>query len=212
MDVREILDLAAQQSVGLESPTALDQSVYLKYLNLVHAELYRKTAPINPQAEMVTETHETPDGSFKPQGFPVIIRSVYVAIANNPLILKPITYDKILAKDPEMLLAGQPRYWFFLNKKIQTYPKQENTFKIIYVKEPDPLTIETLSEQIPYPPLYHQVLIDGTCYYLFQGETGMKNKEELTLALNKWERGRQELYSYLMNLSGTNLISTFSEV
>ena len=212
MNVKEIIQLAAEQSVGLESPTSLDENVYLKYLNLIHGELYRKTAAINPQASMVTESHATDDGSFKPDQLPVMIRSVYVAIAGNSLVLKPISYDKILTKDPEMTLGGQPHYWFFLNNKIQTYPRQENTFKIIYVKEPDALTIETLSEQIPYPPLYHQVLVDGTCYYLFQGETGLKNSKELEQAAAKWEKGRNELYAYFMTLSGTGSLSTFSEV
>ena len=212
MNVREIIKLAAEQSVGLEDLSPEDASLYLKYLNLVHAELYRKLAQINPFAPIAKDTVSAIGGRITLETMPLVVKSLYVPISGNPLVLKPIMHDTILERDPERAMGGMPQYWYFFNQGIEVYPSYEGALKLVCIKDPEMFTIETVEAQIPYPPSYHQVLVDGTCYYLFQGETGLKNKEELGTSLAKWETGKRELYAYLLNLSGTRLISTYSEV
>lgn len=212
MNVREIIKLAAEQSVGLEDLSPEDAALYLKYLNLVHAELYRKLAQINPFAPISKETLQATQGKIELETIPLVVKSLYVPIEGNPLVLKPIRHDTILERDPERAMRGMPQYWYFFNQGIEVYPSYEGALKLVSIKDPEMFTIETVEAQIPYPPSYHQVLVDGTCYYLFQGETGLKNKEELGTSLAKWEMGKRELYAYLLNLSGTRLLSTYSEV
>ena len=213
MNVKEIIKLVSDLSVGLENPTPMDEEIYLRYLNLVHFNLYRSVGTINPYVPLIEEEYEVEAGTFEPNAVPFVIRSVYVPLKNNARVLSPISYDEILKQDPSMETVGLPQFWFYLSKQITLYPnKYEGPVKMITMSGPTLFTLETLEEQIPYPPLYHQVLVDGTCYYLFQGESGLKNQAELVASQARWEKGKQALYSYLMSLSGTGLLSTYSEV
>lgn len=212
MNVREILKLVSEQGVGLEEPTDIDNTVYLRYLNLVHFDLYRSVASINPFAKIEEKEGNAVAGKLELGSTPFLVRSVYIPIKNNAQILRSISYDEILKTDPAMDASGKPERWFFLNNNIQLYPKSHTgTVKVVYMDDPKEFTIGTLSEQIPYPTIYHQVLVDGTIYYLFQGEGGLKNKQELALSLARWEKGKKALYAYLMGQSGEHL-STYSEV
>jgi hypothetical protein len=213
MDVKEVIKLVSDLSVGIETPTSFDEEIYLRYLNLVHFELYRGVGTINPYVPLIEEEYAVEAGTFEPNAVPFVVRSVYVPIPNNARVLSPISYDEILKQDPNRDRPGLPQFWFYMNKKMTLYPSQyEGPVRLITMGTPERFTIETLEEQIPYPPLYHQVLVDGTCYYLFQGEMGLKNQAELVASQGRWEKGKKELYSYLMTLSGTGLLSTYSEV
>ena len=117
MNVKEIIQLAAEQSVGLETLSPEDEALYLKYLNLVHSELYLMTAQVNPFAPILKEKVEAIQGRIELEALPLVVKSLYVPIAGNPLTLQPITYNKILATDPEKALGGLPQYWYFLKTK-----------------------------------------------------------------------------------------------
>jgi hypothetical protein len=60
--------------------------------------------------------------------------------------------------------------------------------------------------------LYHQVLVDGASYYLFQSETGFKDQIKMQSAMMRWEENKKKLFSYMKNISGQKILSTYSPI
>ena len=212
MTIAEMLQQIANLSVGLDNATEFDDEINLRYLNLAHAKLYRATAAVNPDATIVQKTIAVVQGVLQEKVNAFRVKSLHIPIPNNTKVLQPIPYDWILQHDPAKTQAGQPIYWYRLNHALFTYPKYTGDIEVVYVGEAVPFTLETEAADIPYPPLYHSVLIDGACYYVFQGESGLKSKEEMLLTLTRWEQGKKSCAQYLMNQSNTGVISTYSEI
>lgn len=219
MNVAEIINLVADLSIGLDTPAADDQAVFLKYLNLAHAELFRKTAAASPVVKILRENNlNVTDGKVDALSqSPFLIRTVTMMDQNKPLLATSL--EAIEKTDPLLTKTGQPWGWYYANKTVCIYPLASsnaeagtNQVGVSYLAEPLSLTLNTLSADIPYPALYHPVLVDGTCYYLFQTEAGFKNDLKMKLALDRWERGKSELLCYLRNLSGQQYYSTYTEV
>lgn len=219
MNVAEIINLVADLSIGLDTPTADDQAVFLKYLNLAHAELFRKTAAASPVVKILRENNlNVTDGKIDPLSqSPFLIRSVTLMAQNKPLLATSL--EAIEKTDPLLTKTGQPWGWYYAHSAVFVYPLTSsnaeagtNQVGVSYLAEPLSLTLNTLSADIPYPALYHPVLVDGTCYYLFQTEAGFKNDLKMKLALDRWERGKSELLCYLRNLAGQQYYSTYTEV
>jgi hypothetical protein len=209
MDVKEILALVSDLSIGLDEPTASDMAIYLKYLNLVHNELFRKVAAFNPKVPITREELNANDGILPAlQSFPSLIRSIYQKDKNKSLVSS--SFDRILGYDPGLVNNGDPQFWYFSENKICVSPKYTGVIGVVYVPSPESLTLDTLSDDIPYPALYHSVLVDGTCYYLFQGEDGFKDQVKMQSAIIRWEKGQNELIAFLGNLSGQSNYSTYS--
>jgi hypothetical protein len=212
MTITEMLQQIANLSVGLDNATEFDNEINLRYLNLAHAELYRSTAAVNPDATIVQKTIAVDQGALQEKINAFTVKNLHIPIANNTKVLQPIPYDWVLQHDPARTQAGQPIYWYRLNHKLFTYPKYTGDIQVVYIGQAIPFTLETEEADIPYPPLYHSVLVDGACYYAFQGESGLKNREEMLLTLTRWEQGKKSCSQYLINQSNYGVISTYSEL
>lgn len=212
MSIAEMLQQIANLSVGLDQATAYDNTVNLRYLNLAHQELYRTTAAVNPDAKITQKTIAVVDGKLQEKIQAFLIKSLYIAMPNNTNILTPVAYDWILSHDPTLTQACTTSLWYRLNQALYTYPKYTGELTVVFVDEPEALTLETEEAAIPYPLLYHSVLVDGACYFAFQSESGLKNKQELLLTLARWDEGKKDCLSYLVNQSNYRVISTYSEV
>ncbi|CAK9250411.1 unnamed protein product [Sphagnum jensenii] len=219
MDVVKIIDLVADLSIGLDTPTADDQAVFLKYLNLAHAELFRKTAAASPVVKILRENNlNVTDGKVDALSqTPFLIRTVTLMDQKKPLLATSL--ESIEKTDPLLTKTGQPWGWYYANKSVSVYPLITSNpdggtgqVGVSYLADPAPFILTTLSADIPYPVLYHPVLVDGTCYYLFQTEAGFKNDLKMKLSLDRWNGGKSELLCYLRNLSGQQYYSTYTEV
>lgn len=213
MNATDIIQLAADLSVGLDTPTDLDKSLYLRYLNLVHFDVYKTVGVNNPYLPIIQETVSVTEGVGKLKGSPFIIKSVNYYESNSPKILKATSYDVILSSDPQEKETGSPRYWYYAGQALHIYPKATQEIHVVYMPSAKAFTLDTIEEEIPYPPLYHHVLADGICYYILQSDSGMRTKDEAKLALAKYDKGKKSLHGYLVALGGTSSIgSTFSVV
>jgi hypothetical protein len=219
MDVTEIINLVSDLSIGLDSPTPDDQVVFVRYLNLAHAELFRKTAAVSPVVRILRENNlNVTNGQVDPlTQTPFLIRSVTMMDQKKPLAATSL--EEIEKTDPLLTKTGQPWAWYYANSSVFVYPLTTSDAQagsgqagVSYIAQPSALTLTTVSADLPYPALYHPVLVDGTCYYLFQTEAGFKNDLKMKLALERWERGKSELLCYLRNLSGQQYYSTYTEV
>ena len=221
MTVNEILDYIATLGVGLDNPTSDDQDVFLKYLNLAHYELFRKTASVNPKASTIKEIVNCDNGVLDALSNEVqSVKKVYLVSGNIPLIAS--SQDLIQELDPGITKQGTPREWYYQSNRVHVYPlfsspnpqtdPPTGQIGVWYVKEPVELTFNTLESDIPYPVSFHPILIDGACYYLFQGDGAFKDGVKMQTALSRWHAGKTELFSYLIALSGKTYYSTFTRV
>lgn len=217
MFVGEILNLVAQLSIGLDSPTTDDQSIFLNYLNLAHFELYKKVASVNTIIPIQRDILNVADGVVDPLTQPIFnIRSVYRKDINLQLI--PSSFDKIQVMDPSLIITGEPAYWYYINSTLNVWPlftqaTENGGIGVVYDVQPVLFDLDDNSDlSVYYPIAYHPLLVDGTCYYMFQSETGFRNESKMTLMYNRWEAGKTTLYNYLMMSGGKNLYSTYSRI
>lgn len=215
MNVKEIIQIAADLSVGLNKPTTEDQDIYLRYLNLVHFDLYRATAAFNPYISMMLDVYtadKTGVGFVKLTKIPFSIVGVSYISNGIASVLKRKSFEDIIENDFMQTSVGNPVNWYYQNKQLYIYPIKAVELAVRYIPEASVFTINTLESEMPYPALYHQVLVDGISYYLFQGESGLKSSDDAKLALAKFEQGKRMLYAYLLNLSGGSIGSTYSVI
>jgi len=198
MNVEKILKRMALIGVGLDNPTSADQAVFLEYLNLAHFELYRLVAVAQKAFLMTRTNHQTDDqGVFDIIQFPFTIESVIDVDRRLPLDF--VSLDDIKKTDALVLDTGTPTQWFLENKKIVLYPNPEveRDIQIWSVPQPVEFELNTTEEDIPYPAAYHDVLMHGASYYVFQGEDGFKNPTKMSLAELKWGEGKTSFLDYL---------------
>lgn len=210
MNVKEIIDLVAALSIGLEQPTQDDQDIFLKYVNLVHFELYSKTVANNPFITRKREILSVNDGVANvTETTPFIFSNVYL-LDGKPL--KKTSADDIFKRDPGLTAAGYPSLWYFFNSRINVYPKATQSIGVLYVPSPQQFTLETPEAKIPYPAISHQVLVDGAAYYLYQSEAGFKAERKLIETKIRYESGKTQLLSYLQSVGGNPHLSTYRNV
>lgn len=211
MTVFEILKLVSSLSVGLDEPTESDFAIFLRYLNLVHFELFRRTASFNEDLQTKVESLDVVDGVAPATANPPFaIKNVF--LPNQNVRLDKTSFSKVVQYDPGVQNAGYPRKWYYHNGVINIYPKATQQISVVYLANPEPFTLYTTGDQIPYPPFFHQVLVDGTCYYLFQDEAGFNNPIKMAECKNRYDRGQAEMINYLMLLSSDPNLSTYLDV
>lgn len=211
MTVDEIVRNIALLGSGLDKPTLEDNAIFLKYINLAHLELSRKTLLCNPKLTRTNEVKNCVNGVVEPlDNDPFMVTNVYLVSQN--VNLDPILVENVLSRDPGITEVGVPSYWYYFNNAINTFPRFTGTVGVWYGNQPIVITKNTLESEIPYPYTYHSVLIDGACYYLFQGESGFKDAGKMNESMARWKLGMTQLLSHLNAFSGKNIASTFSPV
>lgn len=216
MDVIDILSQIAYLSNGLNvTPKKEECGIYLNFLNTVHMDLYRHTAKFNPDVCFYKNDYvpiDSDTGRIKKADFSLNTNNVGYIYNSKGILLERKLLSELIAIDPALKKKcelGKSEYWSIEEGEILIYPKEQkealhlNPYCSIWAKPfPKKLTYDTKEQDIPYPSIYHQVLVDGTIYYVFQNETGMRNQTELALANERWQKGKQELLWYFLNTEG----------
>lgn len=212
MNVLEIIDLMSNIGGGTDNPPHDEKSIYLKYINLAYLEIFRKTLFINPYIKYPDYKFDCVDGSVQNLiDKPLSIRVVYTVNGNSKL--KGLDVDKVLEQDPGLIEKSTDPYgWFYFNDEINIYPNYTGRIGIKYSKSPTPFNLYSEGSEILIPEIYHPVLANGACYYMFQDEGGFKDGVKLNEALSKWVKGVSDVCSFLRSLSGNSYYSTFSKV
>ena len=212
MQVSDLLGLMANLSVGLDNTTPTERTIFLQYLNLAHFELYQETANFN-QDLILQENLASPENTntVTLSQIPYVMNAVYDV--THKQTLNRISRADLLSLDPALAATGTPEKYFIQKDSLQFYPTQTAVTQVSvwYTPQPSLLTENTDESEIPYPPAYHPVLVDGGLYYLFQQEGGFKNTTKENEALIRWQNGKTRLLSYLYTSSG-EFLPTFSSV
>jgi hypothetical protein len=212
MQVSDLLGLMANLSVGLDNTTPTERTIFLQYLNLAHFELYQETANFNQDLilqENLANLENT--NTVTLSQIPYVMNAVYDV--THKQTLNRISRADLVAQDPALAATGTPEKYFIQKDSLQFYPTQTAVTQVSvwYTPQPSLLTENTDESEIPYPPAYHPVLVDGGLYYLFQQEGGFKNTTKENEALIRWQIGKTRLLSYLYTSSG-EFLPTFSSV
>jgi hypothetical protein len=212
MNAKEIITLVSSQSIGLDDPSDSDIAIFLRYLNLTYFELLRLTILKNPVYPKVRETLECTDGVLDPTAKSIFsIRGVYLPESNKPLT--GTNFDAVFEIDPGLKeTSTTPELYYYDSGNVNIYPLYTGSIGIIYAANPELLNINSLSNNIYIPEIYHSVLVDGTSYYLFQSETGFRNQMKIQESLKRWSDGKADLNGYLSRLVGQKHYSTYSAV
>jgi hypothetical protein len=210
MQVSDLLGLMANLSVGLDNTTPTERAIFLQYLNLAHFELYQETASFN-QDLIIQEEHDTQEDNknlIKLNNLPYTMNTVYDL--THKKVLERVSRIDLLGEDPGLTATGYPQKYLIRKQYLELYPVQTDVTQVSiwYIPQPTLLKENTEESDIPYPPAYHPVLVDGGLYYLFQEEGGFKNTTKENDARARWLAGKKMLLSYLYNSSGQS-ISTF---
>lgn len=212
MQVSDLLGVMANLSVGLDNTTPTERTIFLQYLNLAHFELYQETANFN-QDLILQENLANPENTntVTLSQIPYVMNAVYDV--THKKTLNRISRADLLSLDPALSVTGDPKKYFMQKNILQFYPTQTAVTQVSvwYTPQPSLLTENTDESEIPYPPAYHPVLVDGGLYYLFQQEGGFKNTTKENEALIRWQNGKTRLLSYLYTSSG-EFLPTFSSV
>ena len=197
--------------VGTDTLSDADKVIYLQYINQAHYELYNHTAALNEDLIINEKKTTTVNvNNLDLSNRPLSINKVYVDGYRESLTQKRrmefVDYTK------QNINPGSPCVFTFQLKKLSIYPLMKDVtydLDIWYTPESTDLAENTPEDEIPYPPSFHYVLRDGALYYLFQDEGGFKNPAKIDKQLVKWEKGKQDLYSYLFHKTG-EIVSTYS--
>jgi hypothetical protein len=131
----------------------------------------------------------------------------------NPLIKKS-TNDYVLYCFENPDAVSNPIIYKKKKNILTFYPFITGTvyeFSVSWASQAPTLELDTQEDDIPYPPTYHDVLVDGALYYLFADEAGFRSSEKEAQAAKRYATGSNELLSYLQG-SNSNIVSTFCNV
>lgn len=213
MTITEILNLVGNQAVGIEDPTADDLSIWLRYLNKVHRQLFAATKFFNPFLPRVREVVGVVDGQFNSFLNPwSSIDFVYMSdVTQRPIY--QMAYDRIMNIDPSLSRPGvTPIGWYIVGSNIFSYPSYTGDLGVNYTIGFVPFTLTTLPGSIPYPPEYQDVLVNGTIYELYIGEMKNRSSVDVQAAKKDWLDGKTMMSRDFMKLSGYQYLPNYRTI
>lgn len=204
MNVSDILDLMGDFSIGGGNVSDTQRSLFLKYLNLYQDDLYSRTALFNEtvsSVEVFNDAYDS-DNGIVIAGSPMMVSSVFDL--DNKFYLK--RKSKSEATNIFYSQTGMSAvYSVSLNQEditfsIFLYPVPSTPkVSINWVKNPLVFTETTLSQDIPFPEVFHQVLVDGGLWYVFQEEGGFRDALKARESKARCMTKEHQLISFLMN-------------
>lgn len=214
MTVDEMLNTMGLLGVGQDMSSPADKAIFLTYLNLAHQELFAATASLN-QDLITAELLENINGDnlVYPAQKPHLVQKVQIQGDYQPL--RRITFDQYINKTIYANnSSGRPSYYVPHKEAIYLYPTdpaRRYQVAVFYTAPYEDLTLNTLEEEIPYPVAYHHVLLNGGLTFLFMDEGGFRSTSKEQKIEEKWERGKQDLITFL-SYQSLGPLSTYSNV
>lgn len=201
MDVSGILERAIELSVGVDNVDTEEEYLYLKYLNMAANELYQRTAGFD---ELLERTH-IEDGFDESGELKITVASEDMSFF---LVKKVMTANETfkqvpLSKIAEMKFKEEVGDPVFAVKpaSLVLYSKVEKPYKLFvsYVPKFKLLKDTTVEADIPFRPEFHELLVYGTLYYIYQDIDGFKSSTKESVAAKEWNDGIVSYQSTLFN-------------
>lgn len=197
MNVAEMIQFMAIEGVGLDSPTAQERAIFLKWLNVANRQLFRVTNVFNQDRLLQRLVLTTQGGVVQ---LPTnIFNLIQVANLSDGNVLERTNILDIEKYDPNFTANGTPWQYYVTNTNLlNIYPANNDvSLRISYIVDCPSLTEQTTEPEILYPVEYHEVLVDGALYYLFKSENSFRSANNEASANMRWMQGKAALMSYL---------------
>ena len=209
MNVSDILDIIGDFSVSGSNVTEEQRNLFLRYLNLYKDSLYRKTAAFDNNLITVQPFSAAYDSNIGLElASPSLMFVSSVTNLNNSESLRQISKVdayKLYYKVDSFIESEPKSFTIYSNYShdlfsVFVYPVPSNINVVVgFIDNPNDFTEDTLSADIPFPPLYHQVLVDGTLWYVFQEIGGFRDSLKAREAKDRCLKGENELSGFLQN-------------
>lgn len=211
MNVKQMIRLMRTLGIGSVFSDEETDRIALEYLNLANDEIYSETANLNSDILINDTLTNNSNEDFVTLTNPAFSLAAVFPIGQNfPLkILSALDFAIYKFQNP---INGVPLICFKKGKTVSIYPIQNGatySFSIWYPPERIELTLDTPEVDIPYPSVFHSVVVDCALYYLFQDEGGFKNAEKENQALRRYIEKKNNLISYFQSANRQS-INTFS--
>jgi len=209
MNVEQIITNAVKICGLGDNPDATEKNIYLGYLNKVNEEIYRFVVDVHPELNYKQEDLLLTNGVSEPlRDFFPKIKNVCTDAGFN---LQITSLGSILNKDPLMKETGNPSHYYLFNKKICVFPKVlgEQKIHVLIAEQPKELEHSSPETDIPYPPMYHQILVDGLCTHISIDELGENRNLASKVFYVNYEQGKKNLHAYFCNQYTDHSFSTY---
>jgi hypothetical protein len=212
VNIRQIINTVANLSNGMDEASASDIPAYLENVNLAHSELYTLIYSFNLPAFLKKVVIQSDAATINDVLF------VYsVAIDGQPKPLKKAFYHELILTDPSLSKVGSPSEYYCTESAntwtFGLYPASDVPVSLIvhYVPQPVDLKLDDEEAAIPYPRMWHNLLVDGAIYYAIQADEGFNSTVDIKIYTSRWEKAKSQfLANRLANKNRS--IRTFSNV
>lgn len=199
MTVAELINQIAAISFNDDNASSADRARILRYLNLANNKIFYKISQIASAFVSQTTTLSLTSGAVAlPSDH---YKTIKIIDTTNSAVLVPKEIEAIEDEDPALSATGNPRNYYIEGGNLKVYPSQDINIRMRYTPVVEPLVDEASEATILYPRPFHEVLIDGGLYYMFEDERDTRALQEIALADNKFNQGIAALVEYYRNES-----------
>lgn len=200
MTVSEIIELIAIVSFNDDNPSATDRARILRYINLANDQVFSKVSQIgsafisqNTNLTLVNNEVALPTDHYK---------TIRVVDTTNNAVITAKEVEAIEEElDPSLSQQGRPQFYYIEGGNIKVWPLQDVNLRMRYTPVNTPLVDETSADNILYPAPFHQVLVDGGLYYMFEDERDRRAIQEIAIAGQRFDDRLAALIEYYRNES-----------
>lgn len=197
MDVSQILTNVKSLTLIGNTGAVSDTTKLVAYLNMAYRRIYDRVVREYPFYNQTTQNVSVTDGVGTLSPVPYLILSVYDS-GNSYVRLDATDVLAEEEKTPELADTGSPdRFWMEGQAGIRSYPKSTTTLRVRYVPDLTELTSSSVSADILFPAIFHDLLVWETALVVAYDErdkiVGAELKYTEERAATDWDR----LSSYL---------------
>jgi len=205
MNVSQIIDLVAQVSFNDDVPSATDRARILSYINLANNDVYQQVAQIGSaflsNAQQLTLTAAAVD---LPSDF---FKSISVVDLTNGFTLSAKQVEDIEKEDPLLDATGSPVHFYIEGGQMKVYPAEDIDLRLRYTPNLALLEDNDSLSQVTYPAQFHQILVEGGLYYMFEDERDIRTNAEIARSEVRYEKLKTNLVNYYKTESRQPLVS-----
>jgi len=196
MDVNSIISQIAYLSLDEDSPSSAMQTRILAYVNNAYREAFRQTAAANKQNLMTTETVTITSGAGTMTASPFKIEQV--VDTGQDFVLSPSTILEVEQRDRELDDSGNPTVYYMTGEQdINTHPIDSTSLRVRYIPDYVELAVDGAESTIKLPRSYHDLLVDGALFYMYQDERDVRAIQEINAAKTLFDIKLNDVKRYL---------------
>ena len=204
MDVKSILQTVVRLSLG--EGDALDEEIqvkYLDYLNRAAETLYQTAAPFDDFLTISEKFTIIDESTAVAPSRPIFLLGKCITQDSKYIFKKSSAHfdEKVFLTDAQMPIFTQK------NDGLYFYTLFTKPYNVLLSYKPNftPLLYTAKESGIPFRPAFHNKLVFGTLYYLYQDMDGFKSSVKEKICIAEWNSAISKYSAFLFNSSSRDL-------